>query len=54
MVSKDVNDVAKILLGPTATANDLGSVEAIMNALPDKGQQMIADLRADPNWKELS
>lgn len=54
MVSKDVNDVAKILLGPSASAADLGSVEAIMNALPDKGQQMLADLRADPNWKEIA
>ena len=53
MVSRDINDIAKILISPTANANDLGSVESIANAMPDKGEQMMQELRADPNWKEL-
>ena len=54
MVSKDVNDIAKILIGPNATAQDLGSVESIANALPpQESAQMMTDLKADPNWKEL-
>ena len=54
MISKDVNDIARILLGSNATAQDLGSLEAIANALPpQESAQMMADLKADPNWKEL-
>ena len=53
MISRDINDIAKILISPTANANDLGSVESIANAMPDKGEQMMQELRADPNWKEL-
>ena len=53
MVSTDINEIAKLLIGPNASASDLGSVEAISAALPDKGAQMMADLKADPNWKEL-
>lgn len=54
LVSRDVNDVATILLGPNANAQDLGSLEAIVNALPQQqANQMMAELKADPNWKEL-
>ena len=54
LISKDVNDIAKILIGPNAIAQDLGSVEAIMSALPtQQATKMITDLKADPNWKEL-
>jgi hypothetical protein len=49
----DLNKIAQTLLGPKATSNNLGSVEAMMAALPkDAADQMLADLRADKNWKE--
>jgi hypothetical protein len=49
----DLNKIAQTLLGPKANSNDLGSLEAMMAALPkDAADQMLADLRADKNWKE--
>lgn len=50
----DLDKIAKTLLGSKATGKDLGSVEAMMAAMPDNAaQSMLADLRADKNWKEL-
>ncbi len=49
----DLGKIAQTLLGPKAQPEDLGSVEAMMAALPkDQADQMLADLRADKNWKE--
>lgn len=54
MISNDIDVIAKTLLGPQATAADLGSVESIMAALPkDQADQLMATLKADPNWKEI-
>lgn len=54
LVSNDVDTIAKTLLGPQATAADLGSVESIMSALPkDQADQLMTTLKADPNWKEI-
>ena len=53
LVSTDLDEIAKILIGPNAAAKDLGSVEAIVKALGPKGEQFLADLRADPAWKEV-
>ena len=54
-VSDDIDEIAKILLGPTATAANLGSVESIAKSLPkDQADQMMADLKADPSWKEVA
>ena len=51
--SNDIDTVAKILLGKSATAADLGSVESILAKLPKAdANQLITDLRADPNWEE--
>ena len=52
-VSNDVDTVAKVLLGNGATAADVGSVESILAKLPkDQANQLLTDLRADPNWEE--
>jgi hypothetical protein len=54
LVSDNIDQIAKILIGPNASGKDLGSVEAIIAALgKDAGDAMLSDLRSDPNWKEL-
>lgn len=53
-VSRDLDEIAKLIIGDGASAKDLGSVESIMNALPkDQAQEMLDYLRQDPNWQEL-
>jgi hypothetical protein len=55
LISNDINNIAKLLLGRNAVARDLGSVESIMRALPAaEAEQALAELKSDPNWKELS
>lgn len=46
----DLDKIAKTLIGDKATAQDLGSVEAIAQALPDGGQEMMSDLSQDANF----
>ena len=54
LVTDNIGQIAKTLLGPNASGKDIGSVEAIMAALgKEKGDALLADLRSDPNWKEL-
>jgi len=54
LISSNIDEIAKTLLGPNASGKDIGSVEAIMAALgKEKGDALLADLRSDPNWKEL-
>jgi len=54
LVTDNIDQVAKALLGPNASGKDIGSVEQIMTALgKEAGEAMLADLRSDPNWKEL-
>jgi hypothetical protein len=50
--SDDIDDIAKTLLGQNAIGKDLSSVEAIMNALPDGGKEMIADLQQDKTFAD--
>jgi hypothetical protein len=53
-VSNDVDTVAKVILGNSATAADLGSVESILKKLPRAdADKLLTTLRADPNWEEL-
>lgn len=47
LISNDLDEIAKQLIGPNATAKDMGSVEAIAKALPDGGKQMMSDLGQD-------
>jgi len=54
LVSDNIDQIAKLLLGPNASGKDLGSVESIMSALgKEAGNALLADLRNDKNWKEL-
>ena len=53
-ITHDPDEVAKTLLGGSASAKDLGSLESMLAALGPDGDQLLADLRADPNWKEKS
>ena len=54
LISNNLDDIAKRLINPNASGKDLGSVEAILSALgKEKGDALLADLRSDPNWKEL-
>lgn len=50
LVSNDLDEIAKILIGPNAKAIDLGSVENIANALPDGGEEMMAALSQDKGF----
>ena len=50
LVSSNLDDIAKKLIGDNATAKDLGSVESILAALPpDRAAELQAELEADPN-----
>ena len=52
-ITSDINEIAKLLLGPNARKEDMGSVESIVSALGKEGEQLLANIRAnDPNWKE--
>lgn len=54
VVSRDMDQIAKMIIGPNASAKDLGSVESIMAALPGaKANAMLADLKQNPDWSEL-
>ena len=54
LISSNIDEIARTLLGPNASGKDIGSVEAIVAALgKEKGDALLADLRSDPNWKEL-
>lgn len=51
-VTDDLDEVAKYLLGDGATADDLGSVESILNKLSkDEADALLARAEQDPNWK---
>lgn len=53
-VSDDLDSIAKAIIGPNASEKDLGSVEAILAALPKpEGDALLAKAREDANWKEL-
>lgn len=50
LISRDLDKIAKALVGPDASASDLGSVEAILAALPQPvADKLKSDLEADPN-----
>jgi hypothetical protein len=53
LVADDWDEMAKVLLGPKADGNNLGSVEAIMKSLPhDQAQALLAHVKQDKNWVE--
>ncbi len=52
-VSDDLDDIAKVLLGPKASSENLSSVEDILKSLPkDQAEALLARAREDANWKE--
>ena len=53
LIANDLDKIAKTLISPYASGKDIGSVESIVSALGIEGPAFLADLRADPNWKEL-
>jgi len=54
-ITSDIDEIAKLLLGPNARRQDMGSVEAIVKALGKEGEQLLANIKAnDTNWKELA
>lgn len=54
LISDDLNQIAQALLGPTAKAKDLGSVESIMAQIPsEKRRNEIMDMaRSGHSWIE--
>lgn len=53
-VSDDLDTIAEILTGKKSAAV-LGSVESILDALPDnEAQALLAKAKEDPNWKEIT
>lgn len=49
---RDIDTIAKMLLGDNATAQDLGSVESILAKLPpQEAEQLEAELMDDPAIK---
>lgn len=56
LLSTDPDQIAKRLIGTTATAKDLGSVESIMDAIPDPARkQEIFDLaKSSKSWQSAS
>jgi DNA polymerase/3'-5' exonuclease PolX len=55
LVTDDINEIARMLLGKSASSKDLGSMESIMALLGDQaGAQLLDNLRKEPQWKEQS
>jgi hypothetical protein len=47
LISSDLDEIAKKIIGPNASAKDLGSLESIMAAMPkDRADQMLSDIKA--------
>lgn len=53
LVADEWDDIARVLLGPNATGDNLSSVEAIMKSLPaEDAQALLAHVQQDKNWVE--
>jgi hypothetical protein len=55
LVSNNMDEIAKELLGPNATGKDLGSVESIVKANPEAKaivDKYETDPEANPTWKQ--
>tara|TARA_B100000780_G_scaffold252986_1_gene200385 strand:- start:129 stop:899 length:771 start_codon:yes stop_codon:yes gene_type:complete len=50
LVSSNLDEVAKILIGPNAKAADLGSVESIVKAMGSKGNEFLANMEQNNAW----
>ena len=53
LVADEWDEIARVLLGPKATGDNLSSVEAIMKSLPaEDAQALLAHVQQDKNWVE--
>ena len=53
LVADDWDDIARVLIGPDATGDNIDSVEAIMSSLPDdQAQDLLVHVKQDKNWAE--
>ena len=50
LVSNNLDEVAKMLIGPNAKAADLGSVEGIVKAMGADGEQFLANMEQNDAW----
>jgi hypothetical protein len=51
LLTNDLDDIAKTLLGDGAKGSDLGSVEAMLAKLPkDRADSIMQKLSQDPSW----
>jgi len=50
LVSNNLDEVAKMLIGPNAKAADLGSVESIVKAMGADGEQFLANMEQNNAW----
>lgn len=46
--TNDLDTIAKTLLGPSAVADDLSSLDSMLARLPDRGKQLMQYLEQDP------
>ena len=55
-ISDDLDEIAKQLLGKHAQAKDLGSVESILNAIPDKARrdEIFQSASSGASWQAVS
>lgn len=55
LLSKNLDEIAKILLDKNASARDLSSVESILSALPDdQAKDFLSKAEQDPNWTSVN
>jgi hypothetical protein len=53
LLTNDIDDIAKTLLGDDAKGSDLGSVESMLAKLPkDRADQLMQRLSQDPAWQK--
>jgi len=50
LVTSNLDEVAKMLIGPNAKAADLGSVESIVKAMGPKGNEFLANMEQNDAW----
>lgn len=53
LLSTDLDEIARLLIGKNASGKDLGSVESIMAAIPDETRrnEIFAKARASSSWQ---
>jgi hypothetical protein len=53
LLTNDIDDIAKTLLGDDAKGSDLGSVESMLAKLPkDRADELMQRLSQDPAWQK--